>query len=68
MPAPGFVMQLQIDPKTMVLSGEVEQADGLLKKFDSSPRFTGSEFTTPLARAGGGEVFRLRTNRRGGVK
>lgn len=65
LPPPAWIMALQIDPKTVTLQGETEQADGLLKKLDALPRFSGSEFTMPLARTGTGEIFRIRTQRKG---
>lgn len=68
LPAPAWIMSLQIDPKQVVVAGESEQADLLLKKFDASPRLAGSEFTMPLARTGGGEIFRIKADREGGAK
>ena len=65
LPPPAWIMTLQIDPKTVTIQGETEQADGLLKKLDGLPRFSGSEFTMPLARTGTGEIFRIRTQRKG---
>ncbi len=62
---PAYITTLQIDQKSVTIGGEIEQADTLLKKLDASPRFTGSEFTTPLARTATGEMFRIRTNREG---
>jgi len=45
-------------------------ADGLLKVFDASSLFRGSEFTSPLSRAttAGMDVFRLRAEREGPAK
>lgn len=65
LPPPAYLISLQISPKEVVLSGETEQADTLLKTLDASPRFTSSEFTMPLSRSGTGEVFRIRTLREG---
>jgi general secretion pathway protein L len=65
LPPPSWIMTLQIDPKTVTIQGETEQADGLLKKLDALPKFSGSEFTMPLARTGTGEIFRIRTQRKG---
>lgn len=65
LPPPSWILALQIDPKTVVIQGETEQADGLLKKLDASPRFAGSEFSAPLSRTPGGELFRIKANRRG---
>jgi Tfp pilus assembly protein PilN len=68
LPPPSWIMTLQIDPKTVTIQGETEQADGLLKKLDGLPRFSGSEFTMPLARTGTGEIFRVRTQRKGAAQ
>lgn len=65
LPAPAYLISLQISPKEVILSGETEQADTLLKKLDASPHFASSEFTMPLARSGTGEVFRIRAVREG---
>ncbi|WP_321475901.1 PilN domain-containing protein [uncultured Paludibaculum sp.] len=65
LPPPAWIQSLQIDPKAVVIQGETEQADGLLKKLDASPHFAGSEFTAPLSRTPGGELFRVRANREG---
>ncbi|MBI5280702.1 MAG: hypothetical protein HY858_03390 [Candidatus Solibacter usitatus] len=68
LPPPAWITTLQIDPKFVTIGGEVEQADGLVKKLDASPHFTSSEFTMPLARTGSGEMFRIRAAREGGPK
>lgn len=65
LPPPAFLISLQISPKEVILSGEIEQADTLLKKLDASPHFAASEFTMPLARSGTAEVFRIRSQREG---
>jgi hypothetical protein len=57
-----------MNPTTVVLNGQAEQAAPLLKLLDSSPMFEGSEFTVPISRAGTNEVFRIRTNRKGAAK
>jgi Tfp pilus assembly protein PilN len=68
LPAPAWVMSLQIDPKQVIIAGETEQADSLLKKLDASPRLAGSEFTTALARTSSGEIFRIKANREGAAQ
>ncbi len=65
LPPPAYLMSLQTSPKEVIVAGEIEQADTLLKKLDASPRFSNSEFTMPLARTGTGEVFRIRATREG---
>lgn len=68
LPAPAWIMSLQIDPAQVVIGGESEQADTLLKKLDASPRLMGSEFTMPLARTSSGEIFRIKSDRERGAK
>jgi hypothetical protein len=63
LPPPAYVQQLVIEDSTVMVSGEAEQAEGLLKKFDESPLFRETEFTMPLNRGQAGESFRLRTRR-----
>jgi Tfp pilus assembly protein PilN len=63
---PGWITGLQIDPNAVIISGEAEQADTLLKKLDSSPYLTAAEFTTPLSRNSSGEMFRIRCGRKPG--
>lgn len=63
LPPPAYVQQLVIEDSTVMVSGEAEQAEGLLKKFDESPLFSETEFTMPLNRGQAGESFRLRTKR-----
>lgn len=65
LPPPSWILSLQIDPKAVVIQGETEQADGLLKKLDASPHFSGSEFSAPLSRTSAGEVYRIKSNRKG---
>jgi hypothetical protein len=47
------------------LTGEADQAAGLLKTLDASPLFQNSEFTMGISRMGAAEVFRIRTQREG---
>lgn len=63
LPPPAWVNSLEMNRATVQVSGETEAAAGLLKTFDASPLFEGSEFTMGFARVGVGEAFRLRTNR-----
>jgi hypothetical protein len=64
-PPPGWVNGFDLSRSALQLSGEVEQADPLLKAVDSSPRLQGAEFTTPLMRVGALESFRLKASREG---
>ncbi len=62
---PAYLEQLELTRTRIVLGGVSEQAAGLLKLIDESPHFRGSEFTIPLARAAGGDAFRLQAAREG---
>lgn len=60
---PGWLLSLQVTPEQASLWGESPRADELLKKLEASPRFQGAEFTAPLGRGAGGDVFRIRVRR-----
>ncbi|MGQ9919424.1 MAG: PilN domain-containing protein, partial [Bryobacteraceae bacterium] len=63
---PGWLMSLQMAADQVTLWGESPRADELLKKLDASPRFHSAEFTAPLSRGAGGDVFRIRARREEG--
>jgi len=67
---PAWANQVDVLRNTVSVAGESGAADGLLKVFDASPMFRGSEFTSPLSRAttAGMDVFRLRAEREGPAK
>ncbi|MCX7602639.1 MAG: hypothetical protein N2036_01045 [Bryobacteraceae bacterium] len=65
---PGVLMSVQITPDQVLLWGESEKADELLKKLEESPRFAGAEFTAPLTRGQSGDVFRIKARREGGAQ
>jgi hypothetical protein len=50
---------------SITLTGSAERAEPLLKMFDNSPLFQGSEFTIPLTPSGKMEMFRIRAARKG---
>jgi hypothetical protein len=63
-PATGFASGLQVQREQVIIGGEADQAEGLLKLFDGSPLFENSEFTMPLTRIGSNlEQFRIKTAR-----
>jgi Tfp pilus assembly protein PilN len=62
---PTWVNGLDMNRETITLSGDADQAAGLLKALDESKYFRNSEFTSPIARVGAGEIFRIRTQRKG---
>jgi hypothetical protein len=68
LPPPAWVNSLEITRDNVTLAGEIEQAAALLKTLDESRLFRNSEFTSPIARTGTNEVFRVRTVREGGVQ
>ncbi len=65
LPPPAWLSSLEMTRATANLSGEAEQAAGLLKILDASPMFQNSEFTMGISRVGSAEVFRIRTQREG---
>jgi Tfp pilus assembly protein PilN len=65
LPPPVWTTSVEIYPDTVVISGEAEQAEPLLKILDSSPLFQNSEFALSLTRNAQTEQFRIKTTRRG---
>ncbi len=61
---PTWLRGLDINRKRVQITGDTEQAAALLKLLDSSGHFQNSEFTTPLARSGSGEIFGIRAERK----
>ncbi len=62
---PAWLSALELTRDSATLSGEAEQAAGLLKTLDGSPYFRNSEFVIPIARSGSMELFRIRSVREG---
>ncbi len=62
---PGFAQQLSINGTLVNLAGEVDQAEGLLKKLEASPLLKNLEFTAPLQRnpVNQNEMFRVKAER-----
>jgi hypothetical protein len=60
---PAYLEQIELNRNRAILGGVSDQAAALLKLIDESPRFSGSEFTIPLARVPAGEKFRLQAAR-----
>jgi Tfp pilus assembly protein PilN len=65
MAPPVWIEGMELNRETINFSGEADQAAGLLKALDQSRFFRNSEFTSPISRVGAGEIFRIRTQRRG---
>jgi Tfp pilus assembly protein PilN len=62
---PVWTTAVEIYPDSVVISGEADQAEPLLKVLDSSPLFQNSEFALSLTRGAQTEQFRIKTTRRG---
>ena len=62
-PPPGWISSLDMTRENVQMMGEMDQAATLLKTLDSSPRFSKSEFTMPIARSSSGELFHARAAR-----
>jgi hypothetical protein len=63
--SPVWTTAVEIYPDSVVISGEADQAEPLLKVLDSSPLFQNSEFALSLTRGAQTEQFRIKTMRRG---
>lgn len=65
LPPPVWTSSIEIYPDSVVIAGEADQAEPLLKVLDSSPLFQNSEFSLSVTRTGQTETFRIKTMRRG---
>ena len=65
LPPPVWTNAIEIYPDSVILAGEADQAEPLLKILDSSPLFQNSEFALALTRNAQTEQFRIKTIRRG---
>ena len=64
-PPQAALNQILVSRGDVQISGEIPQAEGLLKKLDESPLFEASEFSNQISRNGDRELFRIRTLRKG---
>lgn len=62
---PAWLNSLQLTRTSVSIAGQTDQAAGLIKLLDSSRHFHESAFSLPLQRNTGGEVFSIRTTRKG---
>jgi Tfp pilus assembly protein PilN len=62
---PAWLSSLQLTRSSVNITGETDQAANLIKLLDSSKQFQSSAFSLPLQKSPGGEVFSVRSNRRG---
>ncbi len=66
LPPPTWVNLMQLSAKQVLVGGETPESAPLLSLLDASKLFEASEFQgSPSRLAGGGEQFRIRTNREG---
>jgi Tfp pilus assembly protein PilN len=65
LPPPTWLNLTEISPRQILIAGETDQAEPLLRTLDASPLFEGSEFQGAPLRTTVAWVFRIRTNRKG---
>ena len=63
---PVWLKNAEVTRGEVTIQGEAEKADGLLQVLDNTPYLAGSDFTTPIARVGDKETFRIKSRREGG--
>jgi Tfp pilus assembly protein PilN len=64
LPPPTWLNLTEISERQVMIAGETNQAEPLLKVLDASPLFEASEFQgAPLKNAAGGWIFRIRSSR-----
>lgn len=62
---PAWLSSLQLTRTTVNITGETDQAAVLIKLLDGSRQFQGSSFSLPLQKSAGGELFSIRSSRKG---
>jgi Tfp pilus assembly protein PilN len=62
---PAWLNTMQLTRTSVNISGETQQAASLIQLLDNSRHFQGSSFSLPLQKGAGGEVFSIRTGRKG---
>jgi Tfp pilus assembly protein PilN len=62
---PAWLNSLQLTRTSVSIAGQTDQAASLIKLLDGSRNFQGSSFSLPLQKAAGGEIFSIRTARKG---
>jgi len=62
---PAWLNSLQMSRDSVSISGQTDQAAGLIKLLDGSPNFQGSAFALPIQRGQNGEMFNVRSSRKG---
>ena len=62
---PAWLNSLQLARSSVNITGETDQAATLIKLLDGSRQFQGSSFSLPLQKSAGGELFSIRSARKG---
>jgi len=62
---PAWASSLQLTRGAVSITGQTDQAAALIKLLDGSRQFQGSSFSLPLQKSGSGEIFSIRSSRRG---
>jgi Tfp pilus assembly protein PilN len=62
---PAWLNSLQLNRTSVSIAGQTDQAAALIKLLDGSHHFQASSFSLPLQKSTGGEVFSIRTTRKG---
>jgi Tfp pilus assembly protein PilN len=65
---PAWLSSLQLTRSSVSITGEADQAATLIKVLDGSHQFQGSSFSLPLQKSGAGEVFSIRSSRKGAAQ
>jgi len=63
---PAWLNSMQLTRGGVSITGETDQASGLIKLLDGSQHFQGSSFSLPLQKSQSGETFTIRSSRKGG--
>jgi Tfp pilus assembly protein PilN len=62
---PSWLNSMQLTRSMVSISGETNQSAELIKLLDGSKQFQNSTFTLPLQKSSGGELFSIRSARKG---
>lgn len=62
---PAWLESMQLTRTSVSITGQTQQAASLIKLLDGSRHFQGSSFALPLQKSPGGEVFSIRSQRKG---
>jgi Tfp pilus assembly protein PilN len=65
---PAWLNSLQLTRTSVSVTGETDQAATLIKLLDGSHQFQASSFSLPLQKTAGGEVFSIRSSRKGAAE